>query len=192
MHKDLWLQAWLPLLTERAGGVAVLELGCGGGDDSETLVTAGLALIAIDCSESAIATARQRVPQAQCLCQDIKQSFPVEPCSTGVVLASLCLHYFSWLETVVLVERVRTVLRPGGVLLCRLNSTNDSNYGAVGHPAIEDNFYLVKGEPKRFFDRPAVDALFNHGWKTLSMEEKTTHKYAMPKVLWEVALERVG
>jgi len=82
-------------------------------------------------------------------------------------------------------------LRPGGVLLCRLNSTNDHNYGASGHPAIEENFYSVHGKPKRFFNRQSVQELFSLGWRMLSAEELIIHKYPPhAKAVWEVILER--
>jgi hypothetical protein len=100
------------------------------------------------------------------------------------------LHYFAWLETVALVSRIRDALRSGGLLLCRVNSTKDHNHGASGHPQIEPNFYMVSGERKRFFDEKSVLELFAAGWRRLSVEHFVTHKYAMPKALWEVVLER--
>jgi hypothetical protein len=36
--KDPWLQPWLALVRERAGNAPVLELGCGSGRDTATLV----------------------------------------------------------------------------------------------------------------------------------------------------------
>ncbi len=84
------------------------------------------------------------------------------------------------------------MLRPDGILLCRLNSTNDHHFGASGHPPIAENYYLVDGEPKRFFDRVAVDRLFASGWSTLGVEEKTIDRYDHPKAVWEVVLERDG
>jgi len=114
---------------------------------------------AVDLSPESIAKARTRVPQAEFHCQDLRAPFPVD--AAGVVVASLSLHYFPWPETEALVGRIRSVLSPAGVLLCRLNSTNDHHFGASGHPPIDENFYLVDGEPKRFFDRAAADRLFS-------------------------------
>ena len=107
-----------------------------------------------------------------------------------MIIASLSLHYFGWVETVALVEKIRATLRMRGALLCRLNSTNDHNYGASGHPRIEDDYYLVEGEPKRFFDRASIEALFATGWRMLSLEERVIERYAKPKVVWEVIVER--
>jgi len=187
---DRWLDRWLSLIGERTAGLPILELGCGGGRDSEILAAAGHRVVGIDLSSAAIANARERAPTAAFQCQDVRGAFPVE--RAGVVLASLSLHYFPWNETVALVERIRQTLVPNGLLLCRLNSTNDHHHGASGHPAIDANYYLVDGEPKRFFDRAAVDRLFATGWRVLSQEEGVIARYDHPKSVWEVVLEKAA
>ncbi len=186
---DPWLERWLPLIAERTAGRAILELGCGGGRDSQTLAAAGHGVIGIDLSDKAIARARARVTAGQFHVQDVRAPFPADE-GLGVILASLSLHYFDWAETLALVARVQRHLRPGGIVLCRLNSTADVHHGATGHPRLADNYYLVDGAPKRFFDRAAVDALFGPGWRVLSREEHVVDRYAQPKALWEVVAER--
>jgi SAM-dependent methyltransferase len=185
---DPWLDRWLPLIGERAAGLPILELGCGGGRDSEVLAAAGHRVVGVDLSSAAIAKARERVLSAEFHCQDVRAAFPVV--RAGVVLASLSLHYFPWDETVALVERIRRTLEPNGLLLCRVNSTNDHHHGASGHPAIDENFYLVEGAPKRFFDSAAVDWLFARGWHVLAKEEGVIARYDHPKSVWEVVLEK--
>lgn len=188
-ENDPWLDRWMTLIAERAGGASILELGCGGGRDSATLAAAGHAVVGVDRSADAVARAQARVPGAVFHVQDVRAPFPVNP-GLGVVLASLSLHYFEWPETIALANRIRDHLRPGGVLLCRLNSTSDVHHGAAGHPRIADNFYLVDGAPKRFFDRSAVKALFAEGWDVLSCAEHVVDRYAQPKALWEMIVER--
>jgi len=185
---DPWLDRWLPLIAERAAGLPILELGCGSGRDSEILTAAGHRVVGVDVSSTAIANACRRVPVAEFHCQDLRAAFPLE--RAGVIVASLSLHYFPWEETGELVERLRRTLEPNGLLLCRLNSTNDHHYGASGHPAIAENYYLVDGEPKRFFDRASVDRLFAGGWRTLGKKEGVIARYDHPKSVWEVILER--
>jgi SAM-dependent methyltransferase len=190
MDKDLWLQPWLALIAARCEDTPILELGCGGGRDTLVLTNAGFKVDALDISAEAIDEARRRCPDAHFHCQDLHAPFPLPPEGCRVVLASLCLHYFSWSDTVELSRRILAALQPGGVLLCRLNSTKDINYGAKGHPAVERNYYLVDGRRKRFFDRADVQELFAQGWNTLSLQEMTIHRYEMPKVVWEAVLER--
>ena len=190
MFSDAWLQPWLPLLKERAGTAPILEIGCGHGEDTSVLAGAGLKVHAFDLSRAAAGVAKLRVPSATVECRDVRDDFPATVQGTGAIVASLSLHYFPWAETLQLVERIRTTLRPGGVFLCRLNSTQDHHFGASGHPPIEPNYFLVDGAPKRFFDEAAVDALFAAGWSCLSKKHVVTRKYIQPKALWEVVLER--
>lgn len=164
MAYDLWLDRWLPLLKTTASAGPVLEIGCGQGDDTAVLVEAGLDVVAFDLNAAAAATAQGRVPQARVCCQDVRALF----------------------------ARVREALAPGGVLVCRLNSTEDTHFGATGHPMIEPDFFLVDGQPKRFFSAQAIDALFGAGWAVVSKAHATTHKYRQPKALWEVVARRVG
>ena len=187
-NADRWLDRWLPLLVARAADTPVLELGCGAGLDTATLVAASLRVVALDRSAEQIAQARRRVPQAEFHVQDLRAPFPVAAPLPAIV-ASLSLHYFPWQETVALVRRIRATLAPGGLLLCRLNSARDHHYGASGHPPIEPGYYLVDGEPKRFFDRAAVVALFADGWILHDLAEHTVQRYAQPKVLWEFVAE---
>lgn len=192
MFTDPWLNRWLFLVRERAGSGTVLEIGCGHGDDTAVLAGAGLKVHAFDLSSVSAGITRVRVPTAVVECRDLREPFPEVASELGVIIASLSLHYFPWAETQALVARVRSALRPGGVLLCRLNSDQDYNFGASGHPEIEPNFFMVKGEPKRFFDEAAITSLFAEGWNRLSLEHFVTKKYVRSKALWEVVLERAG
>jgi RimJ/RimL family protein N-acetyltransferase/ubiquinone/menaquinone biosynthesis C-methylase UbiE len=191
-NKDPWLQQWLPLIRSRASNLPILELGCGSGADTVILVNDGHDAIAIDRSAPAIAAAKIKAPAAAYYCQDMRTAFPPNAVELGVVVASLSLHYFDWHETLAIVEQIRNSLKIGGVLLCRVNSTNDHNYGASGHPKIAENYYSVDSETKRFFDLPSIETLFASGWRTIAIEEKIIHKYKHPKCVWEVILERTA
>lgn len=192
MFPDPWLDRWLTLIKARTGERPVLEIGCGYGDDTVILAKAGLRVIGFDLSRSSVASTRIRVPSASIERRDVRDPLPEDATDLGVALASLSLHYFAWEETVSIVDRVRLALRLGGVLLCRLNSTEDRNFGADGYEEIEPNYFLVNGQPKRFFDESAVRRLFGDGWNTIALEHITTDKYQKPKAVWEVVLERVG
>lgn len=187
---DPWLDRWLSLIKTRCAERPLLEIGCGYGDDTATLTNAGLQVMGFDLSSEAVAATRSRVPTARIEQRDVRDHLPEEAMDLGVVLASLSLHYFTWEDTVAIVDRIRLSLSLGGVLLCRLNSTEDKNFGADGGEEIEPDYFLVKGQPKRFFDEGAVQRLFAHGWNMLALEHMTTDKYQQPKAAWEIVLER--
>ncbi|WP_395703584.1 class I SAM-dependent methyltransferase [Aquabacterium sp.] len=189
-----WLDPWLPLLAQQAAGRPLLELGCGSGLDTATLLQAGHAVTALDLDAAAVAQARDRAPAARLLCQDLRAPWPAPPGDApayGAVIASLSLHYFPWPETEALAQRVHDSLAPGGLLLCRLNSTRDTHYGATGHPEIAPHYYRVDGAPKRFFDEADVQRLFGHaGWHWLALDEVTIDRYEHPKLAWQLVAQK--
>lgn len=188
MLHDPWLDRWLPAIRARAGEQPVLEIGCGDGHDTRTLVRAGLEVMAFDLSDAAVRRARQAAPAARIEQRDIRDPLPQSGSGFGVVIASLSLHYFPWSETLDIAARIHLVMAPGGLLLCRLNSTEDHHFGARGHPEIEPHLHLVDGSPKRFFTEAAVRELFADRWTLVSLEHRTTRKYLRSKALWEVAV----
>lgn len=190
MFPDPWLNRWIPLVVERGSGAPVLEIGCGHGDDTVTLMKAGLNVVAFDLSPISVAAAKLRAPEAIIECRDTRDPFPEAATEIGTVVASLSLHYFPWDQTTTIIRRIWDCLRPGGIFLCRLNSTEDHNFGAGNGAQIEENFYVSNGQKKRFFDKAALDRLFAHNWKLLSMEHMTSRKYLKQKALWEVVLEK--
>lgn len=192
---DRWMQRWLPTLHAAAGGAAVLELGCDTGGDTAWLLAQGFAVVAGDISLPALQACAQAAPAAQLLQLDLRQPLPFADASFGAVVASLCLHYFDWATTERAVAEVRRCLRPGGLLLCRVNSTGDVLHGAGVGQEVEPHYWRVHGtysECKRFFDAEDVRRLFSTGWEFASREELVNHRYAQPKVAWELVLRRQG
>lgn len=193
MEKDLWLARWLPLIRAQAPVPAVLELGSGPGDDSAYLVEQGITNLACtDVSPRALARCARAAPGALTVCHDLREPLPFAERSFDVVIASLCLHYFAWDKTGTILRDIARCLKPEGVLLCRLNSTRDVHYGAVGHEQVGRNYYLVDGFPKRFFDRESIDALIVEDWERISIEELSIDRYDKPKIVWEVILRKTN
>ncbi len=150
MFYDPWLNRWISLIDERSDGVPVLEIGCGHGHDTATLSSAGLEVVAFDLSPLCVAAARLHAPRARIAVMDVRTQYPDDARGLGVVVASLSLHYFSWSQTVKIVDQIRACLRVGGIFLCRLNSTEDRNFGAGKGREIEKNFYEVNGHRSGF------------------------------------------
>lgn len=192
---DRWMQRWLPQLRAAAQGRPVLELGCDTGGDTAWLQQQGLATVAGDIALPALRQCAAAAPAARLLQLDLRAPLPFADAAFGAIVASLCLHYFDWATTVRAVAEVRRCLRPGGLLLCRLNSSADLLHGAGQGEQVEPNYYRAHGtysELKRFFPRTDVERLFARGWERVSLEERTIRRYAQPKVAWEVVLRRQG
>ena len=187
MTDDFWLERWLPIFTPEH---EVLELGCGSGRDTKYLVSQGFAVTATDKREEALEACAHNVSEAKCLQADVTQPLPFTDESYPVIVASLCLHYFPWRQTLGSLREIKRCLMRGGLLFARFNSTNDVHFGAVGFRELEPNFYFVKGKSKRFFDREVLCKLFSGGWKIEHIEDMTIARYEKPKVVWEVVARR--
>lgn len=183
--EDAWLERWREI-PEAHRGSPVLDLGCGAGHETQALTRWGYRVVAADFSKGALELTRRRAPRAETRNLDLTRRLPFPDAHFGVVVASLSLHYFPWRRTEQILEEIRRCLLPGGHLLARLNSTRDAQYATADKEEIGPHFYLVRGHPKRLFDRDDVDALFSPGWRLEHADEQTTNRYGNDKTLWEV------
>jgi ubiquinone/menaquinone biosynthesis C-methylase UbiE len=147
-------------------------------------------VVAADFSEKALELTRRRAPGAETRNIDLTHPLPFPDAYFGAVVASLSLHYFPWGQTEKILDEVRRCLVPGGHLLARLNSTKDARYAAATKEEIEPNLYLVKGYPKRLFDREDIEALFSPNWILERATERTTNRYGETKTLWELCARK--
>ncbi len=187
---DNWLAHWMPDIVSRADEEEIIELGCGDGRDTGTLQAAGVKVIGVDKDAIAISTAAHKYPRCTFHVADLRDAFPIRHQSVPVIIASLCLHYFSLDETADLIAQIHAQCAVGGLLLCRLNSTADVNYGAGGVRQIEENYYQIGNETKRFFDEATVDWLFSNGWLVAHRQHMRINRYEQPKAVWEIAAVR--
>lgn len=187
--EDRWLERWQTVL-ETSRDAPILELGCGSGQDARFLTDLGFAVVATDFSEEALELTRRRAPDARLENVDLTHGLLFPDAAFRVIVASLSLHYFPWLQTLEILDDVRRCLKPYGHLLARFNSTRDPHYSAAEKQEIEENFYLVGGMPKRLFDRTSVSTLFEKGWERVEANERITRRYGEKKVVWEVAARK--
>lgn len=187
---DFWMNRW-GFLLERKTIEIVLDIGCGIGLDTKYLTEMGYWVISIDISGEALAICRQELPDNTFLQVDIREGLPFSKNSFQIINANLSLHYFSWEKTKKIMGNIHNCLKTEGLCIVRLNSTNDSNFGSVGHEEIEQNLFRVHGEQKRFFDIQAVNKLFSSGWKSHAIEELNINRYSKPKIVWEIIVEKV-
>ena len=181
---DGWLNKYFMPIT---GRLTVVELGCGRGDDTSFLVETGHRIVACDISDAALAVVEQKYEDAETLRFDMLDDFPINTDFADIVIASLCLHFFDDRGTSKILSEIRRILKPEGMLLCRLNSERDRLKNRPGEVFLGDGMYMTDEGIKRFYDEVLIKTVFS-GWRIMFMEEKTAEKFSKTKSLWELAL----
>lgn len=179
---DDWLDHYSNIITQSKN--RVVELGCGAGNNLLYLMEKGKEVIACDYSDEAINIINEHLPSVQTSQFDMTECLPIESDFTDLIIADLCLHYFSYQDTVNILNEIKRVLVNNGYLLFRVNSINDTNHGAMESKKIEKHYFEVEGIKKRFFD---LDDLFDFfkDWEIVELSEEQMMRYEKPKVLWK-------
>lgn len=185
---DGWLDAHAAIL-EGSRDTPVIDLGCGLGNDTAWLVAHGIEAIACDCSAEAVMQVGSRFPGAGTRCLDMTAGLPFGDATAKVVIADLSIHYFDRETTEFVIREIGRVLRSGGKLLCRVNSTEDINFGAGAGTELERHYYESGGDRKRFFDEEDV-ATFFRDWNVLARAETRLTRLGREKRAWELVLEK--
>ena len=180
---DDWLDRFADIIvkTDRP----VLDLGCGGGNDTLYLIEMGKQVIACDQSEMAITRIRKNFPElSDSYCFNMLDRFPFEDGTFDVVIADLCLHYFLEEETKQILREIQRVLLPDGHLIFRVNSVNDKNHGAGEGVEVEHHVYETgNGTLKRFFDETDIHRIFSE-FQIEYLNEEIMTRYKMEKRLF--------
>lgn len=159
----VWLDDKIDLIG-KCGGV-VLDLGCGNGEDTKYLIDCGFEVISADFSNSSI-EALSEIRGSNPLLFDMSNEEDWEKFkdkSIGTVIANLSLHYFDSKTTMMILSNIERILKPSGLLIARLNSSKDENFGANDGTKVEPNFYInnERGITKRFFDNSTIKEYFS-------------------------------
>jgi len=178
---DPWLNSYKEYFE---GASKILDLGCGNGGNIPFLLSTGAEISAVDFSENAIMHIQNKW-KINALIHDIRMPLPFPNDTFDMILADLSIHYFSLAETKKIVDEMYRVMMNKGILIGRVNSINDVHHGAGKGIRIEPNFYENAGVRKRFFDREMIDRFFDDRFVLSEAVENESHKYLLPKKLWE-------
>lgn len=184
---DDWLENYNGII-ERSNG-PVIDLGCGTGNNSLYLVEKGKNIIACDYSDVAIKIVKKYLPQVQTYQFDMTDGLPFENEFTDLIIADLCLHYFSIHDTKKILDELKRVLTSKGYLLFRVNSVNDINHGAMQGIELEKHYFEVEKMRKRFFDKEDLLELFKD-WDIVDLKEDIMMRYSKPKTLWKGVVKK--
>lgn len=190
-RREIKYDNWLDLFQEiiKNCQTPIIDLGCGIGNDTLYLIEKGKEVIPCDYSNSAIKNIKNNFPEIEkAECFDMTKGLPFKENFTDLVICDLSLHYFTEKTTFKVLNEIKRVLKPDGVLIFRVNSTKDVNYGAGKGKEIEPHLYkTAEGIYKRFFDLKDLEKFFS-GWGKICMSEETMVRYKMEKVLWKGAV----
>lgn len=171
----IWLNCFLPML-KASGSRDILDLGCGSGADALALARGGYNTTGVDISPVALAIARQARRAALPLAfihHDVAEPLPFDDAQFDAVLSNLTLHMFPPPKADAIVAEVARCLRPGGLLLFHVNSTQDIPYRIAQQPPavrLGARFYrLGKGQTMRFFSEDCCRTLVD-GWELQRLE----------------------
>ncbi len=163
----------------------VLDLGCGGGNDTLYLLSKGLRVIPCDQSENAISNIRKNFPEIEdARVFNMLDGLPFDDGTFDAVVADLCLHYFGEEDTKRIIAAISRVLTPGGHLFFRVNSVNDVNHGAGQGIELEHHVYESEEKMvKRFFDEDDIRYFFKD-FEILYLHEEVMKRYNLEKILF--------
>lgn len=185
---DDWLDKYIEIL--KNSKTKILDLGCGCGNDSLYLSRLGLNVVSCDQSIVALENVKQFVSGAETILLDISKPLPFDDNSFDCIIADLSLHYFDSEITKKVMRELNRILRTNGFLFARVNSVNDTNYGANSGKLIEPNYYFVNGYNKRFFDEKDILKYFTI-IGNVEFNEAQMNRYGKPKILYEIKVQKI-
>ena len=155
-----WVPDLLPFLVTTQVQ-RVLDVGCGTGGDAVTLAQKGYHVTGMDYSNIALARARAKAAAAGVVVDfrhgDMALPFPFVDDAFDAVMSNVALHMFDDQTTRRIIGEMRRVVRPSGLLLLHVNSTEDMPYrsqrlGRLRVQELEPNFYReANGQTIHFF-----------------------------------------
>ena len=180
---DDWVTPRLPAGREAA---RVLELGAGTGELSNLLASLGSRVVATDIAPTAVRYMERFGESFTALRLDHTQPLPFGDRFFAIVVADLCLHYFDEETTTSILAEIERVLTDDGLLLARVNSSEDVNHGAGEGTEVEPGFYESNGHYKRFFDEAMIRRFFR-AWRDVDSRKCVIHRYGPGKVVYDIS-----
>jgi ubiquinone/menaquinone biosynthesis C-methylase UbiE len=127
----------------------VLDLGCGGGRDSQYFSRKGLVVTALDMATGEQQQEKLKRNNIRFIKSDIGD-IRLKDDSFDMIYAHLSLHYFDNEKTEKILGKLYKILKPGGYIFIKCKSIDDPLFGKG--KMIENNFYDF-GHVRHFFSK---------------------------------------
>lgn len=185
---DLWLDEYKDIL-EKNKDNDILDLGCGIGADTLYLIERGYNVLSCDFSKEALKNVEDNIPNSKTMYLNMLEKFPIDNDTYSLIIADLSLQYFNSQDTIHIMNEIKRILKTDGILLARVASVNDFNFGAGVGEELEKNFYFEGDYTKRFFDLEDVNRYFGIIGLVEAEETSMTRdedEYLKSKILYKV------
>ena len=106
---DDWLDKYGEVFNE-SKDTPIIDLGCGSGNDTLYLHEQGYPVVSCDFAEAALQRLSHFLPNPVVRLFDLRSRFPFNNSAARIVVADLCLHYFSEAETTGIIAEIRRTL----------------------------------------------------------------------------------
>ena len=185
---DLWLDEYKDILKKNKDN-EILDLGCGIGADTLYLIERGYNVLSCDFSKEALKCVEDNIPNSKTMYLNMLEKFPIDNDTYSLIIADLSLQYFNNKDSIHIMNEIKRILKTDGILLARVASVNDFNFGAGVGEELEKNFYFEGDYTKRFFDLEDVNRYFGIIGSVEAEETSMTRdeeEYSKPKILYKV------
>ncbi len=188
---DTWLDNYQDILKANKEET-ILDLGCGTGANALYLSEKGYNVLAVDFSIEALTNVQNNIKNIKTQYLNMLEPFSLPNESFSLIIADLSLQYFSDEKTKEIMQEIKRILKPNGILLARVARVDDYNFGAGSGEMLEKNYYYAYGYAKRFF---ASSDILNYFGIIGKVEYRKTQmvrdeeEYQKPKNLYEVKVK---
>lgn len=193
-----WASDRLPLLT-RSQPTRLLDLGCGTGGDCLCLAKLGWEVSGMDYSPIALEQARAKATEGGLAVDfrvgDMAETFPFPDQVFDAVMSNVAFHSFPDRLLRSIMGEIKRILKPAGLLLLHVNSTEDLLYRPKKRVReLEPHFYLEEdGQTVHFFSEGYCRELLAD-FLIVELTHLRLHDqiWTQPKCVWRCMAQKPG
>ena len=185
---DLWLDDYKNDL-DKFKNSKFLDLGCGNGPDTLYLIERGYKVISTDYSKEAVYNINMNIKGGEGKILDMNERFTFEDNSFNIIIADICLQFFNEEKTKHIMKEIKRILNKDGLLIARVPSINDKNFGAGYGVELEKRYYDQGSWAQRYYNEEDLKKFFGIIGKFTFVEKTMTRAepfYSKPKYLYQV------